>query len=93
MNSRRRWSTAAADYDREMAFIAESQGEGGAEEILGVARACADPDNVAGEFAVMVRPDLKRQGLGRLLMQKLMRYCRRAVKSSSCLLPGRSYGC
>ena len=64
------------DYEREMAFIAVARDASGAEEILGVARACADPDNVAAEFAVLVRSDLKGQGLGRLLMQKLLRYCR-----------------
>ena len=64
------------DYDREMAFIAVARDASGGEEILGVARAHADPDNVTAEFAVLVRSDLKGQGLGRLLMQKLLRYCR-----------------
>ncbi|HYM43267.1 MAG TPA: bifunctional acetate--CoA ligase family protein/GNAT family N-acetyltransferase [Steroidobacteraceae bacterium] len=63
------------DYDREMAFIAVSAAGGDQEEILGVARAYADPDNTAAEFAVLVRSDLKGQGLGTLLMRKLMRYC------------------
>jgi acetyltransferase len=31
---------------------------------------------VTAEFAVLVRSDLKRRGLGRLLMHKLIRYCR-----------------
>jgi acetyltransferase len=61
------------DYDREMAFIAVAP-EGG--EILGVARACADHARVNAEFAVLVRSDLKRQGLGTLLMRKLIQYCR-----------------
>jgi acetyltransferase len=64
------------DYDREMAFIAVARDASAAGEILGVARASADPDNIAAEFAVLVRSDLKGQGLGRLLMQKLIRYCR-----------------
>ena len=63
------------DYDREMAFIAVAAAGAGAGDILGVARACAGPDNRA-EFAVLVRSDLKRQGLGTLLMRKLIRYCR-----------------
>src|ERR1700693_2773927 len=67
---------AQIDYDREMAFIAVTRDGSGTEEILGVARACADPDNVAAEFAVLVRSDLKGQGLGTLLMRKLIRYCR-----------------
>lgn len=64
------------DYDREMAFIAVADGGAGRGEILAVARACADPDNTAAEFAVLVRSDLKGQGLGTLLMRKLIRYCR-----------------
>jgi acetyltransferase len=59
------------DYARETAFIATRQGEQG-EETLGVARALADPDNVNAEFGVIVRSDLKGQGLGRLLMDKLV---------------------
>jgi len=59
------------DYARETAFIATRQGEQG-EETLGVARAMADPDNVNAEFGVIVRSDLKGQGLGRLLMDKLV---------------------
>jgi acetyltransferase len=64
------------DYDREMAFIATRAGADGRPETLAVARIVADPDNETAEFAVTVRSDLKRQGLGRLLMEKLIAYCR-----------------
>ncbi|MFZ3288688.1 MAG: GNAT family N-acetyltransferase, partial [Telluria sp.] len=64
------------DYDREMAFIATRPGPGGPPETLGVARVVADPDNVQAEFAVTVRSDLKGHGLGTLLMNKLIGYCR-----------------
>jgi acetyltransferase len=64
------------DYDREMAFVAVVAGGAEAGDILGVARACADQDVRAAEFAVLVRSDLKGQGLGRVLMEKLIRYCR-----------------
>jgi acetyltransferase len=64
------------DYDREIAFIATRKGEDGAWETLGVARAVADPDNVMAEFAIIVRSDLKAHGLGRLLMTRLLDYCR-----------------
>ena len=64
------------DYDREMAFIAVAADGAEAGEVLGVARACADPDNTAAEFALLVRSDLKGQGLGTLLMRKLIGYCR-----------------
>ncbi len=63
------------DYEREMALIAVAAGEEG-EETLGVARACSDPDNVEAEFALLVRSDLKGQGLGGLLLRKLIRHCR-----------------
>ena len=36
----------------------------------------ADPDNTSAEFAVTVRSDLKGKGLGRILMGKLIDYCR-----------------
>ncbi|HWJ93924.1 MAG TPA: GNAT family N-acetyltransferase, partial [Telluria sp.] len=64
------------DYDREMAFIATRNGPGGQPETLGVVRAITDPDNQQAEFAVLVRSDLKGQGLGRLLMETLIAYCR-----------------
>jgi acetyltransferase len=65
------------DYDREMAFIATRRRADGEYETLGVARAIADPDNVQAEFAIIVRSDLKGQGLGPMLMTKLIDYCRR----------------
>jgi acetyltransferase len=64
------------DYDREMAFIASRPTPGGGSETLGVVRAIADPDNQCAEFAIIVRSDIKGQGLGRLLMEKIIAYCR-----------------
>jgi acetyltransferase len=64
------------DYDREMAFIATRPGPDGVPETLGVARVVADPDNIEAEFAVTVRSDLKGHGLGAILMNKLIAYCR-----------------
>lgn len=63
------------DYDREMALIASLETEGGA-ETLGVVRAVIDADATQAEFALLVRSDSKRRGLGRLLMDKLVRYAR-----------------
>lgn len=68
-----RWTQI--DYDREMAFIA-TRSAGTQSETLGVARAVADPDNDTAEFAVLVRSELKGKGLGALLMNKLLAYCR-----------------
>jgi acetyltransferase len=64
------------DYDREMALIVEESPEHGGPETVAVARACIDPDNLEAEFAILVRSDVKRQGLGRLLLGRLVRYCR-----------------
>lgn len=58
------------DYDREMAFVAVADRG----NILGVVRAVSDPDNDDAEFAVLVRSDLKGVGLGRMLMEKIIRY-------------------
>ncbi|MCH8503132.1 MAG: acetate--CoA ligase family protein [Ectothiorhodospiraceae bacterium] len=60
------------DYDREMAFIAEAQGEDGG-EILGEVRVIADADNERAEYAVVTRTDMKGRGKGRMLMEKAIR--------------------
>ena len=39
-------------------------------------RVVTDPDNIDAEFAVTVRSDLKGHGLGQILMEKLIAYCR-----------------
>ena len=64
---------AQIDYDRELALVAEDSG--GA--ILGVGRLSADPEGAQAEFALMVRTDRQRQGLGHALMQDLIGYARR----------------
>ncbi|TCS33077.1 acetyltransferase [Paucimonas lemoignei] len=63
------------DYDREMAFVAIRMRADRGAEMLGVSRCVADPDNISAEFAVTVRSDLKGQGLGTILMTKLIGYC------------------
>ena len=60
------------DYEREMAFIALDA----AGETLGVVRGVTDPDNVASEFGIVVRSDLKGGGLGQRLLCKLADYLR-----------------
>jgi len=64
------------DYEREMAFVATAPDATGQEETLAVARAICDPDNERAEFGILVRSDLKRGGLGALLMQRLVSYLR-----------------
>lgn len=63
------------DYDREMAFIATSPDEKGKFETLGVIRTITDDTNLRDEYAIIVRSDMKGKGLGRLLMEKMVRYC------------------
>jgi acetyltransferase len=65
------------DYDREMAFVAVRKRDDAHDETVGVVRAVADPDNQDAEFAIIVRSDLKGQGLGQILMHKLIEYFRR----------------
>jgi acetyltransferase len=63
------------DYDREMAFIAVLPTADG-EETMGVVRTVTDPDNEKAEFAIVVRSDIKGQGLGKALLRKMIEYCR-----------------
>ncbi|MCG8531944.1 MAG: GNAT family N-acetyltransferase, partial [Desulfovibrionales bacterium] len=62
------------DYDREMAFIAQFQQDKQPPVTVGSARAVIAPDNSTAEFAVVVRSDWKRKGLGKLLMRTLVNY-------------------
>jgi acetyltransferase len=61
------------DYARAMAFIAIEESSG---EMLGVVRLHADANYERGEYAVLVRSDLKGRGLGYLLMQMIIEYAR-----------------
>lgn len=65
------------DYDREMAFIATCPGADGTPETLAVVRAVSDADNIDAEFAVIVRTDWHQRGLGQVLMERIIAYCRR----------------
>ncbi|MFA7835930.1 GNAT family N-acetyltransferase [Aeromonas dhakensis] len=64
------------DYDREMAFVAVGQDGEREDQILGVVRAISTPDLSDAEFAILVRSDLKGLGLGKLMMEKIVRYAR-----------------
>jgi len=50
--------------------------DGGGYETLGVVRAIPNSDGSAAEFAIVVRSDIKGQGLGWKLLEKMIRYCR-----------------
>lgn len=58
-----------------MAFVAVAFNTDGP-SIIGVARALITPDNSDAEFAILVRSDLKGKGLGKVLMQKIISYCK-----------------
>ena len=59
------------DYGRAMAFAAFDDATG---EILAVVRVHADANYEKGEYAVLVRSDLKGRGIGWALMQLIIRY-------------------
>jgi acetyltransferase len=61
------------DYARAMAFVAIEEASG---DLLGVARLHANADYERGEYAVLVRSDVKGIGLGWLLMQTVLEYAR-----------------
>jgi acetyltransferase len=64
------------DYDREMAFVATRRAPASEPETIGVVRTVADPDNDTAELSIVVRSDLKRQGIGRRLLRKAVEHCR-----------------
>jgi acetyltransferase len=56
-----------------MAFIALDRANG---EMLGVVRLHATADYDSGEYAILVRSDMKGRGLGWMLMQLIIEYAR-----------------
>ena len=61
------------DYARAMAFISLDEASG---KMLGVVRLHLDDSREGGEYAVIVRSELKGHGLGWLLMQRMIEYAR-----------------
>jgi acetyltransferase len=61
------------DYARAMAFIAIEETTG---NMLGAVRIHADADYENGEYAILIRSDLKGHGLGWQLMQLMIEYAR-----------------
>ena len=61
------------DYARAMAFVALDETTG---EMLGGVRLHADANYETGEYAVLLRSDLKGRGLGWKLMQLIIEYAR-----------------
>ncbi|MET4222119.1 GNAT superfamily N-acetyltransferase [Bradyrhizobium sp. LB14.3] len=59
------------DYARAMAFIAFDEATG---EMVGVVR--LHSDSICGEYAILLRSDLKGRGLGWALMELIIDYAR-----------------
>ncbi len=59
------------DYARAMAFVAIDEGSG---QMLGAVQLHADANHEIGEYAILLRSDLKGKGLGWLLMQTMIEY-------------------
>jgi acetyltransferase len=61
------------DYARAMAFLAFDEASN---ELLGVVRIHSDSIYETGEYAILLRSDLKGRGLGWTLMQLIIEYAR-----------------
>ena len=61
------------DYARAMAFVAFDEATN---ELVGVVRIHSDSIYEAGEYAILLRSDLKGRGLGWALMQMIIEYAR-----------------
>jgi acetyltransferase len=61
------------DYARAMAFVAFEEANG---EMLGAVRLHADANYEVGEYAILLRSDLKGRGLGWKLMELMIEYGR-----------------
>jgi acetyltransferase len=64
------------DYDRHMALVAIGLDPNRGTDGWGVARLVADPEGARAEFAVVVRSDVQRRGVGSLLLDRLLAYAR-----------------
>src|SRR5262245_12693580 len=61
------------DYHRAVAAY-DPASPRGPDDLLGGVRLIWKPDLTSGEFAIMVRSDLKRHGLGRCLMAEMLEW-------------------
>ena len=59
------------DYDREIALVVELS-QSGSKSILAVGRLVKSRNGDEGEYGILVRDDMQRQGLGTLLLTKLV---------------------
>ena len=64
------------DYEREMVLVAIEPGVKAEDSFGGVVHLAADPDREGAEYAILVRSDLKGQGLGTALTHAIIDYAR-----------------
>ncbi len=62
------------DYDREMALVITDSEEHKQSNLWGVVRMSADPDMEKAEYAIILDPTMRGQGLGPLLMRRIIDY-------------------
>ena len=71
-----RYDITKVDHESETTFVAMARTVSGRCEIVGEARLLPDEYDARAEFAIAVRSDFQRQGLGRALLEKLIGFCR-----------------
>jgi acyl-CoA synthetase (NDP forming)/GNAT superfamily N-acetyltransferase len=64
------------DYSRDMTFVAIGADSADEPEALGLVDAFISPGRERAEYSVLIRSDLAGIGLGLVLMQKVITYCR-----------------
>lgn len=69
-------SMTRVDHEREATFVATMPTTNGNCKIIGEVRVQDDVDGAHAEFAIAVRSDLQRRGLGRILLEKAIAFCR-----------------
>jgi acetyltransferase len=64
------------NYAENLKFVANAMDRGKPPEMIGVVGLFMDPERAAAEFALIVRSDQKRQGLGKFMLNKIVTYAR-----------------
>lgn len=64
------------NYSENLKFIANAMERGRPPEMLGVVGLFLDPEKSTAEFALIVRSDQKRLGLGKLMLSRIITYAR-----------------
>ena len=64
------------NYAADLIFVANAMDRGKAPEMIGVIGLSLDAKRSIAEFALIVRTDQKRQGLGKIMLSKIIGYAR-----------------